>query len=296
MTRDDDFIGQLEGYLDQFEGLTPLPEPVRNAVRAQLPTTKQIGPVSGLMRYLTLNTPIKIALAAAAAVVLALAGYGLFAGGDVGHRPTPPPSATPPPSSTPTPSAVSFPGTGYMNERIPAGPVVVDGVFPIKFNFDAPAGWVATDQTAGRVSLKKGPVEVNFLVVDSVSADPCRSDSGSSPLGPTVDDFVTAITGWPGFQITNLADASLGGKAAKAFLLTNHIDTATCDDQGLTQFGHEQNGGSGVYAIGADQEERIWVLDVDGTRLVVLLLSTSGEETQTELSEAIGIVDSIQFE
>ncbi len=43
MTRDDDFIGQLEGYLDEHEGLTPLPAAVRGAVRAQLSTTKQVG-------------------------------------------------------------------------------------------------------------------------------------------------------------------------------------------------------------------------------------------------------------
>ena len=41
MTRDDDFIGQLEGYLDQYEGSTPLPDEVRDAIRAELPSTQQ---------------------------------------------------------------------------------------------------------------------------------------------------------------------------------------------------------------------------------------------------------------
>ena len=41
MTRDDDFIGQLEGYLDEYEGSTPLPDEVRDAIRAQLPSTQQ---------------------------------------------------------------------------------------------------------------------------------------------------------------------------------------------------------------------------------------------------------------
>ena len=37
MTRNDDFIGQLEGYLEEYEGSTPLPNEVRDAIRAQLP-------------------------------------------------------------------------------------------------------------------------------------------------------------------------------------------------------------------------------------------------------------------
>ena len=37
MTRNDDFIGQLEGYLDEYEGSTPLPDEVRDAIRAELP-------------------------------------------------------------------------------------------------------------------------------------------------------------------------------------------------------------------------------------------------------------------
>ena len=44
MTREDQFIGQLERYLDEYEGITPLPEAVRDAIRAELPKTKQAGP------------------------------------------------------------------------------------------------------------------------------------------------------------------------------------------------------------------------------------------------------------
>ena len=36
MTRDDTFVEQLENYLDEYEGLTPLPDLVRDDVRAAL--------------------------------------------------------------------------------------------------------------------------------------------------------------------------------------------------------------------------------------------------------------------
>ena len=44
MTHNDEFIGQLESYLDEYEGSTPLPEDVRDAIRAELPLTRQRPP------------------------------------------------------------------------------------------------------------------------------------------------------------------------------------------------------------------------------------------------------------
>ena len=74
MTPDDEFIGQLEGYLDDYEGVTPLPDAIRDAVRAQLPTTKQIDPFWGLMRYLTMNNTPRYVIAGVAVVVALLTG------------------------------------------------------------------------------------------------------------------------------------------------------------------------------------------------------------------------------
>ena len=41
MSRDDQFIHELERYLDEFEGLTPLPDAIRDAVRAAIPSTSR---------------------------------------------------------------------------------------------------------------------------------------------------------------------------------------------------------------------------------------------------------------
>ena len=63
MTRDDTFVEQLENYLDEYEGLTPLPDLVRDDVRAALPSTNQVGPMPGLRRYfpMSLSTPARLA-------------------------------------------------------------------------------------------------------------------------------------------------------------------------------------------------------------------------------------------
>ena len=44
MNRDDDFIGRLEDYLESFDGVTPLPARVRDAIHADLPRTRQVRP------------------------------------------------------------------------------------------------------------------------------------------------------------------------------------------------------------------------------------------------------------
>lgn len=88
MTRDDDFIGQLEGYLDEYQGVTPLPAAVRAAVRAQLPTTMQRGGLRKSMRFLTTNRPLQIALATVAALAVGLAALSAL-NPRIGNEPTP---------------------------------------------------------------------------------------------------------------------------------------------------------------------------------------------------------------
>ena len=82
MTRTDEFIGQLEDYLDDYEGSTPLPESVRDAIRAELPSTHQRPTWWPARRFPEMNNMAKLGIAAAAAVVAALLGYTLLRGAE----------------------------------------------------------------------------------------------------------------------------------------------------------------------------------------------------------------------
>ena len=75
MTHNDEFIGQLESYLDEYEGSTPLPEDVRDAIRAELPLTRQRPAWWPARRRPNMNNTAKLSLAAAAVVVAALLGF-----------------------------------------------------------------------------------------------------------------------------------------------------------------------------------------------------------------------------
>lgn len=118
MTPDDDFIGQLEGYLEEYEGLTPLPDAVRQAIRAELPTMRQGGPPWGPMRYLRMSNNAKLGLAAAAVVALAIIGIGVLL-----RPPSGAPTATVVETPSPAPSASGLPTLSMPGSRAtePAG-------------------------------------------------------------------------------------------------------------------------------------------------------------------------------
>lgn len=100
MTRNDDFIEHLELYLDESEGMTPLPDVIRHAVRAELPKRRQVQPQRGLARFTTMNSTMRYGIAAAAVALVALVGWNVLA-----HDTTGLPPASPTPQPTPTPEA-----------------------------------------------------------------------------------------------------------------------------------------------------------------------------------------------
>jgi N-acetylneuraminic acid mutarotase len=109
MTRDDEFIGQLEDYLDDFEGVTPLPDAVRNSVRAQLPSTRQTGPLSRpnqnvSRRLFSMGMNVRIGLVAAAVLLAGIVGINLISRTSVG----------PPATASPTPFAATWSATNDM--------------------------------------------------------------------------------------------------------------------------------------------------------------------------------------
>ena len=78
MSHDDRFIGQLEDYLEEFDGVTPLPDRVRDAIRAELPSARQVRPKPGLRRMFTMlsfaSAGARVGLAAAAIIVAVVLG------------------------------------------------------------------------------------------------------------------------------------------------------------------------------------------------------------------------------
>jgi len=162
----DDFLDQLEDYLDTVEGSTPLPRSVRNAIRAELPGTRQLGPLRGPMRFLLMATQLprssRYGLAAAVVTIALIGGASLLVG-----------SNNPAASPTSTPSASAAP-SGLASS---AESATVDALITAWNNGD---GQVAA-------ALYIAQPTVRFMI-----------NSSDISTYPTTADIASAVTTWHG--------------------------------------------------------------------------------------------------
>ena len=105
MSTDRDTTRIVRSWLE--EGVTALPDRVLDAVLDQLPATSQRRPWWPARRFREMNQALKLAIAAAAVVVVALVGINLMPGSGVVGGPAPSLTPSPSPTPTPPPSAVS---------------------------------------------------------------------------------------------------------------------------------------------------------------------------------------------
>jgi hypothetical protein len=259
MIRDDQFIGQLEDYLDGFEGATPLPDRVRDAVHAALPSVRQVRPSPAPLRRLTSAGDRSIAagwaLIAAALIVAIGAGTILNFDRLFGTAATPSPTVSPTPgasgSSNPLDAAVP-PGTLLNDAQYRScgrgGPPIScinpgrytlgNGLLGTTVTIDVPTGWFEWDMGTGTqgVLLDRPDVKdgtgwgVLFSAVGLVSRNPCDAKKGTFPVGSTssVDGLVAAMTSWPDFEVSAPRPITLGGASGKQIAITYVKTSADC--------------------------------------------------------------------
>jgi hypothetical protein len=221
MTHDDDFIAQLEDYLEAFDGSTPLPDHVRDAIRAELPSARQVRPRTGLLRIFTMfsnvSTGARLGAAVATVVVAVVLGAAFLNrnGSNVGvGGATPSLTRTAAPSVAATPVATALPSDSGAPLTLKLAPIaacdptdtqpqtcVAAGTYqlnnfpgpnaPIRVTVDVPAGWFDWDAAAGvdAVLVDGGARDrgstgwgVLFSTVGDVSRDPCDSTKGLLPV------------------------------------------------------------------------------------------------------------------
>lgn len=207
-----------------------------------------------------MNTTTRFAMGAAAVAVAALLGFTYLSSGSVGGPADPVTTASP-----------TQPQAGSSD----TSPYVIDAPFPVRITLDLPEGWAAWASTAdlhglvvdnarGVASSGWGPA---FWIVSNVYTDPCDLGSRLEPqLGPSVDDFVAAVTSLPGYEATPPTEVTVSGFPGVEFQLTapeygdecpTHRTWATLTD---------------VRSMYPGETNRIQVIDVDGVRLVVTIV------------------------
>lgn len=177
-----------------------------------------------------MSNPVRSAIAATAVLAVAVVGYQLLPSntGSVGGQPTATPPSTAAPSPTPVPrirNGELAPGR-YAFAQAPSG----------RLTFDVPAGWSGDMDGAMIVKHPDQPRELSLGVwtfddfqVTQVYADACLPPDKLDPIGPGVEDLVTALSKQGSIDAV-VSDIDVAGRPAKKIVLTEPegLDRASC--------------------------------------------------------------------
>jgi hypothetical protein len=233
------------------------------------------------------------------AAILLLAGCTAQPSSSPQQSPTPEP-ASPAAASTPASGAIVFediepgtelePGTYILNYSSIGG---ADAFPTLAVTFIVPAGWhrVMVDGLVWNDNRTRFGV----AVVDGMYADPCDPGAGviTPDIGPSVDDLSAALLAYPGWQNATAGEISLGGFEGQRVELRAGAD-ASCQGEPAQLF---RTLGSPGFTIGPGNADfhQVFILDVEGTRLVIIAISDA--ETSTNDRAALqAVLDTIQIQ
>lgn len=222
--------------------------------------------------------------------------------------PTPAPPTAAPPTAAPSPTAAGSPTEnpsasptarliGPLHESesyrlLAAGTHYVDDPFPVQASFTVPSGWRFWGYipAATQINITRGPGgpgELSLEIVDNVTADPCTSELLDPPVGPSVDDLVTALSNLSefGFEVSPATDITIDGFPGKQLTIQAPVN-GPCEEMLTWRTTTRQNG------VGPGEINEVRILDVDGVRLVI---SVAGDQSPAARSEIDAVLESIQI-
>ena len=217
------------------------------------------------------RTALPGAAIVAAMLIVGACGTASPPSGTPTFRPSPVSGSSPTAPVASPDAALTQLDASDVGRPLAAGTYHVGVPFGVPTSFSIPAGWSVGNLDQGDISLGSGNSWLVIDIVQSVFADPCESRDGpiDPPVGSTVDAVVGALSAMKGFTAGPIGDVALGAHAGKAFELRNSIDTHNTDCYGVATLPMwTYRGGTEVWTIGG-QLEQMWVLEVQGTPLVV---------------------------
>jgi len=268
-----------------------------------------------------MSNALKIALSAAAVVVVAVVGFSLLPGGSGPGGAGVSPSAATPSISAPPSSAPSSAPTAEAG--LPQGPFVVTAADePVQITVDiASSGW---DSLPDFNVLSKNddsldpPATVGGSLVAwvwpagtrfQVFGDPCHwSTTIPETLATTPDEIAAAFASQTVSAPTAPADVTVGGYTGKTVTLqvpmsyevpgaTREEEFGECDEDQYVYYGTEAADGTSIErnAQGPGQIDELMILDVNGS-IVILDVATSPATPADLLEELRTLAKSANFE
>jgi len=161
-----------------------------------------------------------------------------------------------------------------------------------------PSGWVAANDfylISPADGRELGAPNQSALVMGwtnfwvGLNSEPCSQISHQRTdieVGPSVDDFVEAVVAHPTLDISEPTDVTLGGYSGRFFSLAGPADLSGCEEW--------RPWDPGFFAQGPDNLWDVWVMDVDGFR--ILIVTHQFPETPPDVKADLRqIVESIRF-
>jgi hypothetical protein len=288
MTRNDDFIGSLEGYLDEYEGSTPLPNDVRDAIRAQLPSIQQRRATWWpARRFLIMNSAMRFGLATLVVVAIAAVAIGLVSRGpETGGLDLGDPSPTQSPSTVPTTSP-SASGAPHLDPGARIGPPTA---FSIPFTFTVPGdGWTIGGDLDGTYTILHDDIYGVTAYADvQVYADPCRPDDGfmRDTAEASVEELAADLSGLPDAVASDPVPIEIDGHAG----LQMDFTAPPCSFE-ITLL---HAGTDDVDKFQSGVHQRFTILDVGGS--TILLEAWRFGELDPVLADLDALIASISFQ
>jgi hypothetical protein len=298
----------------QDEAPDRAPERLLTASRNRIRTTNQRRALWPARRFNDMSNALKLAIAAAAVVVVALVGINLLprSGGVGGPGPTPTSNPTQVPSPTQAPSPSTASNLNFTGSYVAGTTYVIEDpccVAPGRMTFTMSAtGWYAPLE-AWRIgkTVTGGSHTFDLYVtpyfVDNVYTGGChwRGTELNPPVGPTVDDLATALQAQAGPGAIPPTAVTVGGHPGKKVELSvpEGLDVTTCDSDGdypiFGRFVSDGGYGAQPYTHDNGQHNTFYIVDVDGTRQVIDAMYLPGTSA-ADRAELDQIVASIRFE
>ena len=278
----------IERLLDRWfaDRPTEVSDRVLDSVADRITRQRQRPAVHLPWRDTAMNPLIKVGAAVAAVVLIAVIGYNLLPASQsqVGG---PGPSAAP---SSPAPSPVAL-----TDGPLEAGHDYVGRAFegdPMAFVITAPEGWSGfMEFFMSGPHGADGPdgVGISFNHDPEVVTDPCDSSVHTPAPGsglPSVDDLVAELSAREDLGVSGVTDTELAGYSGK------RLDLQLPAEQSCNHYVFAEP--KGLYANGLSNRWRVWLLDVDGSTAVVVLLDYAGTSAE-DRAAAEAAIDSIRI-
>jgi hypothetical protein len=272
-----------------------LPDRVLDAALADIARTPQRRALRVPWRFPTMPALSRATgIAAVALVAVVSAGGLLYVNSKGPGGPGDSPTATTAVTAAPTAALTAAPTPGPTVAAVPPGDLrsgtYVAHPLPaphasLSVTFTVPSGWAVLGADSvgglGMSLLGEGGVGIQFVDVTSLNGDLCRwaGRDDDVAVGTSVDDLVAALVSQSALGVEDPVDVTIGGYTGKRVdivaptepFLPETDEAPGCDEGRLRLWSTTQFGEGGVYLQGAANRWQANIVDVEGTRLVVVV-------------------------